>query len=91
MVDEDKKSEPAKSRLSFFYISFCFTTLPSYTMANISTEFISIGCNRTTHAAAWAANGLVAFGADKFVALYDPLVRKNNRFSRLRTNEVSCL
>ncbi|KAI8338158.1 WD40-repeat-containing domain protein [Chlamydoabsidia padenii] len=42
-------------------------------MAKISTEFISIGCNRTTHAAAWAPNGLVAFGADKFVALYDPL------------------
>ncbi|ORZ19804.1 WD40-repeat-containing domain protein [Absidia repens] len=42
-------------------------------MANISSEFISIGCNRTTHAAAWAPNGLVAFGADKFVALYDPL------------------
>lgn len=43
-------------------------------MAKISSEFIAIGCNRTTGAAAWGTNGLVAFGADKFVALYDPLV-----------------
>ncbi|KAF7721057.1 Elongator subunit elp2, partial [Apophysomyces ossiformis] len=42
-------------------------------MPKISTEFIAIGANRTTHAAAWGVEGLVAFGADKLVALYNPL------------------
>ncbi|KAI7853664.1 quinon protein alcohol dehydrogenase-like superfamily [Circinella umbellata] len=43
-------------------------------MPNISTEYIAIGCNRTTHAAAWGVNGLVAFGASQLIALYNPLV-----------------
>ncbi|KAI8071807.1 WD40-repeat-containing domain protein [Gongronella butleri] len=42
-------------------------------MLTVSSEFIAIGCNSTTNGAAWAPNGLVAFGADKFVALYEPL------------------
>ncbi|KAG0186400.1 Elongator subunit elp2 [Apophysomyces sp. BC1034] len=42
-------------------------------MPKISTEFIAIGANRTTHAAAWGVSGLVAYGADKLVALYNPL------------------
>lgn len=44
-------------------------------MPRVTTEYISIGCNRTTHAAAWGVSGLVAFAASKLVALYDPLVR----------------
>ena len=43
-------------------------------MPDISTEYIAIGCNRTTHAAAWGVNGLVAFGASQLIALYNPLV-----------------
>ncbi|KAI9497334.1 WD40-repeat-containing domain protein [Zychaea mexicana] len=42
-------------------------------MPVISTEYIAIGCNRTTHAAAWGMNGLVAFGASQLIALYNPL------------------
>ncbi|KAI9473864.1 MAG: WD40-repeat-containing domain protein [Benjaminiella poitrasii] len=42
-------------------------------MVNVSSEFISIGCNKTTHAACWGHSGLVAFGADTLIALYSPL------------------
>ncbi|KAI9257602.1 quinon protein alcohol dehydrogenase-like superfamily [Sporodiniella umbellata] len=42
-------------------------------MVQVSSEYISIGCNRTAHAASWGYNGLVAFGADKLIALYLPL------------------
>eukprot|EP00741_Cyanophora_paradoxa_P006330 tig00000980_g6137.t1 len=35
-------------------------------------RFVSIGCNRSPHCAAWGNNGLVAFGAFNYVALYDP-------------------
>lgn len=44
-------------------------------MVQVSSEYISIGCNRTAHAACWGNSGLVAFGADTLVALYSPLVR----------------
>lgn len=51
-------------------------------MVQVSSEYISIGCNRTAHAASWGNNGLVAFGADTLIALYSPLVilrkQKNN-------------
>ncbi|KAI8394027.1 WD40-repeat-containing domain protein [Radiomyces spectabilis] len=43
-------------------------------MPSVSTEFITVGCNRTAHAAAWGVNGLLAFGAEKLIALYDPLL-----------------
>lgn len=40
----------------------------------IDLNFISIGCNRVASCAHWAQNnGLVAYSANKFVALYDPL------------------
>lgn len=48
-------------------------------MVKVTSEFISIGCNRTAHAACWGHDGLVAFGADKLIALYHPLAR--NTFS----------
>lgn len=44
-------------------------------MVQVSSEYISIGCNRTAHAASWGNSGLVAFGADTLIALYSPLVR----------------
>ena len=40
----------------------------------IAPEFIGIGCNKVAQVAAWAKNGLVAFGANNFVALYYPTV-----------------
>ncbi|KAI8984320.1 WD40-repeat-containing domain protein [Mycotypha africana] len=43
-------------------------------MVQVSSEYISIGCNRTAHAACWGNDGLVAFGANALVALYSPLV-----------------
>ncbi|CAO3634423.1 unnamed protein product [Mucor hiemalis] len=42
-------------------------------MVQVSSEYISVGCNRTAHAACWGNNGLVAFGADTLIALYSPL------------------
>ncbi|ORE02149.1 WD40 repeat-like protein [Rhizopus microsporus var. microsporus] len=50
-------------------------------MVKVTSEFISIGCNRTAHAACWGHDGLVAFGADKLIALYYPLAR--NTFNKL--------
>ena len=43
---------------------------------NISPEFISIGGNRNPAAADWeeGGHGLLAFGADNSIALWDPLV-----------------
>jgi elongator complex protein 2 len=43
-------------------------------MVQVSSEYISTGCNRTAHAACWGNSGLVAFGADTLIALYSPLV-----------------
>jgi elongator complex protein 2 len=43
-------------------------------MVQVSSEYISVGCNKTAHAACWGFDGLVAFGADKLIALYSPLV-----------------
>ncbi|GAA5816810.1 hypothetical protein MFLAVUS_010344 [Mucor flavus] len=42
-------------------------------MVQVSSEYISIGCNKTAHAACWGNSGLVAFGADTLIALYSPL------------------
>jgi elongator complex protein 2 len=43
---------------------------------NISTEFVSVGGNRNPAAADWDVNGsgLLAFGADNCIALWDPQV-----------------
>jgi hypothetical protein len=70
-------------------------------MVQVSSEYISIGCNRTAHAACWGHNGLVAFGADTLIALYSPLVKLkfkmrrgtklltlNNLFIRMRIVKV---
>ena len=37
-------------------------------------EYVSIGCNRTSHALDWGVNGLIAFGACNSVVIYDPQV-----------------
>ncbi|CAG8548001.1 9078_t:CDS:10 [Acaulospora morrowiae] len=39
---------------------------------SVSTEYISIGCNRVPQVASWGKDGLVAFGAHNYVALYYP-------------------
>ncbi|KAI8645941.1 quinon protein alcohol dehydrogenase-like superfamily [Parasitella parasitica] len=46
-------------------------------MVQVSSEYISVGCNRTAHAACWGNDGIVAFGADTLVALYSPLDRNS--------------
>lgn len=40
----------------------------------ISTEYLSTGANRQTAVADWSSDGLVAFGADNNVALWEPTV-----------------
>ncbi|KAJ2962988.1 hypothetical protein NQZ79_g1991 [Umbelopsis isabellina] len=42
-------------------------------MVAVSAEYISIGCNKITQAAAWGMNGTVAYGANALVAIYNPL------------------
>lgn len=45
-------------------------------MVSISTEYISVGGNRHPAAADWdVQSGILAYGADNNVALWDPLVR----------------
>ncbi|CAO3612414.1 unnamed protein product [Cunninghamella echinulata] len=60
-------------------------------MAKISSEFIAIGCNCTTGAAAWGTNNLVAFGADKFVALYDPLDKTSQGVKETLHGHTDCV
>ena len=44
-------------------------------MVSIAAEYISVGGNRHPAAADWdVQSGVLAFGADKNVALWDPLV-----------------
>jgi elongator complex protein 2 len=47
-------------------------------MVIIATDYISVGGNRYPAAADWdAQSGLLAFGADNNVALWEPTVRLN--------------
>lgn len=50
---------------------------------DIFSEFISIGGNRNPAAADWDAEGLglLAFGADNSIALWDPSVGYNDPYS----------
>jgi len=46
-------------------------------LASVELEYVSVGCNRSVHAADWCraggpAGGLLAYGAHHTVALYDP-------------------
>ncbi|RIB23244.1 WD40-repeat-containing domain protein [Gigaspora rosea] len=43
-------------------------------VSKVSNEFTSIGCNRVPQVAAWGKDGMVAFGAYNYVALYYPEV-----------------
>ncbi|CAO3688448.1 unnamed protein product [Umbelopsis ramanniana] len=42
-------------------------------MVAVKAEYISIGCNKITQAAAWGLDGTVAYAADSLVAIYHPL------------------
>lgn len=55
-------------------LDFLYPLTLAIDMPHIYKEHISIGCNRTAHAASWGLNGLVAFGANQLIALYNPLV-----------------
>ena len=35
----------------------------------VDLQYVSVGCNRTPHCVDWSADGLLAFGADKSIAL----------------------
>ncbi|KAJ1960252.1 Elongator subunit elp2 [Dispira parvispora] len=69
-----------------------------------TTDFISIGCNPLTHTAVWGppphsaggspARSIVAYGANNYVALYDPLDdRQRGVWKTLRghTGRVNCV
>jgi elongator complex protein 2 len=43
-------------------------------MVAVTAEYISIGCNKITQAAAWGLDGTVAYAADSLVAVYNSLV-----------------
>ncbi|KAI8140023.1 WD40-repeat-containing domain protein [Fennellomyces sp. T-0311] len=63
-------------------------------MPHITSEYIAIGCNRTTHAAAWGVNGLVSFAASQLIALYDPLDKANHGIRETlpgHTDRVICV
>jgi hypothetical protein len=51
----------------------------SCNMVAVTAEYISIGCNKITQAAAWGLDGTVAYAADSLVAIYHPLVSKPYR------------
>ena len=35
----------------------------------VKLEYVSVGCNRTPHSVDWAPSGLLAYGADRSIAL----------------------
>ena len=37
--------------------------------SEVSLEYVSVGCNRTPHCVDWAPTGLLAYGADRSIAL----------------------
>lgn len=43
-------------------------------MADVYSRYLSAGANRYAAAADWGENGLVAFGSDTNVCLWDPTV-----------------
>lgn len=44
-------------------------------MVSVTTEYISVGGNRHSAAADWdVQSGILAFGADNNIALWDPMV-----------------
>lgn len=55
--------------------SYCLSLL-AVNMVAVKAEYISIGCNKITQAAAWGLDGTVAYAADSLVAIYHPLVSK---------------
>ncbi|KND04539.1 Elongator subunit ELP2 [Spizellomyces punctatus DAOM BR117] len=62
--------------------------------AKASLDFVGIGCNRVSQAADAAADGLVAFAANHFVALYRPeAATSHGTISTLRghRDRVNCL
>ena len=40
----------------------------------LQPEFSAAGCNRSPESLAWARHGLLAYGSDRVVRLYDPQV-----------------
>lgn len=62
-------------RLSFFSTHDTSTQPESTPMVGVTTDYISVGGNRHPGAADWdVQTGVLAFGADNNVALWDPLV-----------------
>ena len=48
--------------------------------SKIYLEFTSIGCNKLPQIASWGYDGLLAFGANNYVALYYPEVKIKSKF-----------
>lgn len=61
-------------------------------MVAITTDYISAGGNRHPGAADWdVETGVLAFGADNNVALWDPLVSstQNRQTQKLKSNRLT--
>lgn len=61
-------------------------------MVAITTDYISAGGNRHPGAADWdVQTGVLAFGADNNVALWDPLVSstQNRQTQKLKSNRLT--
>jgi elongator complex protein 2 len=53
--------------------------------ANIGIEYLSAGANRHTAVADWSENGVVAFGADSNIALWQPVVSRIHELHSILT------
>lgn len=56
-----------------FHDSNMNTTVEN-TKIEYNLDLVAIGANRQANSASWGRNGLVAYSASKFVAIYDPIV-----------------
>ncbi|SZF01640.1 unnamed protein product [Blumeria hordei] len=57
-------------------------------MLQVSADYLSAGANRHSSAADWDASGLLAFGADRNIALWEPLDKESRGISALLTGHT---
>lgn len=56
---------------------------------NISVDYLSAGANRQTAVADWSQHGILAFGSDINVAIWEPAVRRDFMLLRTQKNTTS--
>jgi hypothetical protein len=90
-VDDDRAAKSWRRHSTFSIQNHCVAVSTS-AMARVNTDFIAVGGNRHPSAADWdPQSGLLAFGADRNIAIWNPLVSKAPCSSQLLSLKISFL